>query len=307
VARVAREHRADVLHAHHYSPFVYSCLARPFYPAARVVFTEHGRLSDAGPSRKRRLANHLLAPLAHAVCAVSEDVRRHIVAEGFAASRATVVYNGIDVGPRPDAAARARVRAALQADAATVVVGTIARLDPVKDIATLIRASAIAARATRVILLIVGDGDERRDLEACAAREPAPLEVRFLGHRQDARDWLAGCDIYANSSITEGVSLTILEAMAATLPIVATGVGGTPEVIDESCGCLVPARQPEAMAAVLGRLAADPALRASLGAAARARVERRFTLDRMVAEYRALYDARPASPGQAIASGTDGR
>ena len=110
VARVARDHRADVLHAHHYSPFVYSCVARLFHPSGRVVFTEHGRLSDAGPSPKRRIANRLLAPWAHAVCAVSDDVRQHIVAEGFSASKVAVIYNGIDIGPPPDASARVRVR-----------------------------------------------------------------------------------------------------------------------------------------------------------------------------------------------------
>ena len=292
VARVAHNHRADVLHAHHYSPFVYSCVARLFRPSSRVVFTEHGRLSDAGPSPKRRIANRLLAPLAHAVCAVSDDVRQHIVAEGFSASKVAVIYNGIDSGPAPDASARARVRTALQVDDDTVVVGTIARLDAVKDIGTLIRASAIASRTARLCLLIVGDGAERRDLEAAAsaASEGRTLDVRFMGHLDDARRWLAGCDVYANSSITEGVSLTILEAMAAGLPVVATRVGGTPEVLDDSCGVLVPPREPAALAGALVRLVEDPERRASLGIAARRRAETRFALDRMVDEYRKIYE-----------------
>ena len=291
VARVARNHRATVLHAHHYSPFVYSCLARLSYPSGRVVFTEHGRLSDRGPSTKRRLANRLLAPLAHAVCAVSDDVRQHIVAEGFSSAKVAVIYNGIDIGPAPDAPARAGIRSALKVDDATIVVGTIARLDPVKDIGTLIRASAIASRSARVCLLIIGDGAERRDLEAAASAESdgGTLDVRFMGHLDDARRWLAGCDIYANSSITEGVSLTILEAMAAGLPVVATRVGGTPEVVDDSCGHLVPPRQAAALAEALVTLAADPERRALLGGAARRRAAGRFALDRMVNEYRTLY------------------
>jgi glycosyltransferase involved in cell wall biosynthesis len=292
VARVAREHRADVLHAHHYSPFVYSCLARLSYPPGRVVFTEHGRLSDTGPSSKRRVANRLLAPFAHAVCAVSHDVREHIVAEGFAASKVAVIYNGIDIGPAPDATARARIRTALRVDDETVVVGTIARLDPVKDIGTLIGAAAIASRTARICLLIVGDGAERRDLEsaASAASEGGQLDVRFMGHLDDARRWLAGCDIYANNSITEGISLTILEAMAAGLPVVATRVGGTPEVVDDSCGFLVPPRQPAGLADAIVKLIEHPQLRASLGAAARRRAEHRFALDRMVDEYRTVYN-----------------
>jgi glycosyltransferase involved in cell wall biosynthesis len=113
--------------------------------------------------------------------------------------------------------------------------------------------------------------------------------VRFLGHRDDARLWLAGCDVYVKSSISEGVSLTILEAMAAGLPIVATGVGGTPEVVDVQCGRLIPPRDPSTLAQTLVTLAENPALRADLGQAARRRVETRFTIDRMVGEYRDAY------------------
>jgi glycosyltransferase involved in cell wall biosynthesis len=100
--------------------------------------------------------------------------------------------------------------------------------------------------------------------------------------------------VYANSSISEGISLTILEAMAAGLPVVATRVGGTPEIVDASCGRLVPSRDPESLATTLSQLAGDGALRAALGRAARARVEQRFTLDRMIAEYRDAYYAAVA-------------
>ena len=93
--------------------------------------------------------------------------------------------------------------------------------------------------------------------------------MRFLGHRDDARDLLAGCDLYANSSISEGISLTILEAMAAGLPVVATHVGGTPEIVDASCGRLVPARDPEALSTTLSELAGNTTLRSDLGRAAR--------------------------------------
>jgi glycosyltransferase involved in cell wall biosynthesis len=115
--------------------------------------------------------------------------------------------------------------------------------------------------------------------------------VRFLGHRDDAREWLAGCDAYVNSSISEGVSLTILEGMAAGLPVIATRVGGTPEVVNESCGRLIPSRDPGALATALLELAREPVLRQQLGHAARGRVETRFTMDRMVSEYRDVYCA----------------
>ena len=201
-----------------------------------------------------------------------------------------VIYNGIDVGSMPDASLRARVRRELGIADDRILVGTIARLDPVKDLGTLIRAVAHDPNR-RTTLVVVGDGSERAALESVARDAGVVSSVRFLGHRDDARDVLAGCDVYANSSISEGISLTILEAMAAGLPVAATRVGGTPEIVDESCGRLVPSRDAAALAAVLRALAADAPLRRTLGAAARARVEQRFTLDRMVREYRDAYYA----------------
>jgi glycosyltransferase involved in cell wall biosynthesis len=287
IAQFAAKHQINVIHCHHYSPFVYSAVAKLWQPGLRVIFTEHGRLSDAPPSSKRRMANRVLSYAPRTVVAVSADLKRHLVAEGFPDDRVEVIYNGIDVGPLPDPAARDRVRRELGIADDALVVGTVARLDPVKDFGTLIR--AVAERAGRETLLVIGDGPERSRLEALAAELNATTSVRFVGHREDARDLLAACDLYANSSISEGISLTILEAMAAGLPIVATRVGGTPEIIDATCGRLVPARQPAAIAAALAELGADVGLRKALGRAARHRVEERFTLDRMVREYRDAY------------------
>jgi glycosyltransferase involved in cell wall biosynthesis len=113
--------------------------------------------------------------------------------------------------------------------------------------------------------------------------------VQFLGHRDDARAWLAGCDIYANSSISEGISLTILEAMAAGLPVVATRAGGTVEIVDDACGRLVPTRNAHALGGALAELGADPGRRRALGTVARERVEQRFTIERMIGNYRDAY------------------
>jgi glycosyltransferase involved in cell wall biosynthesis len=97
--------------------------------------------------------------------------------------------------------------------------------------------------------------------------------------------------VYVNSSISEGVSLTILEAMAAGVPVVATRVGGTPEILDSTCGMLVPPRERQALAGAIVELAGDPVRRSQLGRAARTRVEERFTLDRMIQQYCDVYRA----------------
>jgi len=291
IAQLAARHRANVIHCHHYSPFVYGCIARLWHPQSRVIFTEHGRLSDAPPSPKRRAANRLLSRSPHRVVTVSADLKRHLVAEGFQSDKVNVIHNGIDVGPLPDGETRARIRRELAVVDGTVVIGTVARLDPVKDLGTLIRAVAGQARQVPLTLIVIGDGSERNRLEALTHELGAEMYVRFLGHREDARDLLAACDLYANSSISEGISLTILEAMAAGLAVVATRVGGSPEIVDPTCGRLVPARDPEALGTALAGLARNEMLRKELGRAARVLVEKRFTLDRMVREYRDAYYA----------------
>jgi glycosyltransferase involved in cell wall biosynthesis len=294
VAAIAREHGATVIHAHHYSPFVYGGLTRLWQVRVPVIFTEHGRVADTPPSRKRRAANLVLSRLPHRVFAVSEQLKQHMVGEGFPAQTIDVIYNGIAVGPRPGATTRAEVRRELGADASTFVIGTIARLDPVKDLGSLIAAVGAMRHAATdgltPLLVIVGDGPERARLTEVADRFEVGSFVRFLGHRDDARRWLAGCDAYVNCSTSEGVSLTILEAMAAGLPMVATAVGGTPEVVDDTCAILVPARDADRLRDGLADLAADVSRREALGLAGRARVETRFTIERMVSAYRDVYN-----------------
>jgi glycosyltransferase involved in cell wall biosynthesis len=226
---------------------------------------------------------------AHTVVAVSQDLRDHLASEGFPRESVQVIYNGISVGDRPGCGERQAIRAQLGAGDGTLVVGTIARLDPVKDLRSLILATHLLAERLDVRLVVIGDGPERGGLETLAGGSVRKGSVVFLGQRDDARQWLAGCDVYVNSSIGEGVSLTILEAMAAALPVVATQVGGTPEVVTHECGRLVPPGNPRALADAIASLAANAFLRRQLGDAGRRRVEDHFSIERMVNAYRDLY------------------
>jgi glycosyltransferase involved in cell wall biosynthesis len=290
IARLAARYRVDVLHCHHYTSFVYGQIAALMKPGLRVVFTEHGRLSDSAPSRKRRLVNPLLGRLPAAIYAVSEDLGRHMVAEGFPAARVQVLHNGIDPGRHTSGEARRLARRTLDLPDAAFVIGTVARLDPVKDLATSLEAFAmLRAHIGGARLVIVGDGLERQSLEEAGDRLGINDAVVWTGHRQDVRSLLPAFDLYVNSSIHEGVSLTILEAMAASIPIVATRVGGNPEVVDLDTGLLVTPRSAADLALALRALASDPIRRRRMGEAARARVKTAFSLDRMVAAYLADY------------------
>jgi glycosyltransferase involved in cell wall biosynthesis len=291
LARLARARGVEVLHCHQYSPFVYGQIAALVRPSLRVVFTEHGRLSDAPPSGKRKAVNPWLGRLPARIFAVSADLRRHMVAEGFPARRIEVLYNGIEVGPPPTGDDRQRARRALAVDAADLLVGTVGRLDPVKDLRTLITATAMARSAGRPWrLVIVGDGAERAAIADLVHTLGLSDVVGFAGYRGDVRELLPAFDIYANSSIHEGVSLTILEAMAASLPVVATQVGGNPEVVlDRQTGILVPPRDASACFAAIQALADDGARRTALGRNGRCRVLDAFTVDRMMQRYLQAY------------------
>jgi glycosyltransferase involved in cell wall biosynthesis len=290
LAGAARTVGANVLHCHHYSPFVYGRLASWLGRGLRPVYTEHGRLSDAPPSIKRTFANRLIMTGAADLYAVSHDLRAHLVREAVPA-RMRVIWNGIDPGdaPTPDARQAARTRLDVGEDG--FVIGAVARLDPVKDLGTLVEAVAVAARSQpRLQLAVVGDGPERERLEGVIRRTGAGAHVRLLGHRDDVRTLLPGFDAFANSSTSEGISLTLLEAMAAELPIVATRVGGTPEVVvDHETGRLVPARDAGALAAALLETSSDRGRGRAWGTAGRRRLLEHFTIDEMVRRYEAVY------------------
>jgi glycosyltransferase involved in cell wall biosynthesis len=291
LGRLARARGARVLHCHHYSPFVYGRLAALATRGLRIVFTEHGRLSDAPPSRKRRLATRGLAAGVRPLFAVSHDLRRHLVAEGFP-PRMDVIWNGIDAGAAPAADARTHARAQLALPENARVVGTVARLDSVKDLPTVLEACAIARReGVAAHLVVVGDGPERQALHEKARTLDLDGSVSWLGRRDDARALVPAFDVYVNSSISEGISLTLLEAMAAELPVVATRVGGTPEVVvHDGTGMLVDARSPAPMAAAITGLLADPRRAAALGREGRRRVLEHFTIEGMVERYAAIYE-----------------
>lgn len=292
VTRAVQRHKATVLHCHQYSPFVYGTLSRALLHHARVVYTEHGRLAGHHPTMKRATANRLLGRMAHRVVAVSEELRRAMIGEGFDGQGVDVIYNGVVERPRPTAEHRASARRQIDIPPRVLAVGAVARLDPVKDLGTLLRAFS-EVRKTRedAVVVIVGEGPMRVELERMAASTLPPGAVKFTGHRRDVDDLLPAFDIFANSSTTEGISLTMLEAMAASLPVVATSVGGTPEVVvDGHTGLLVAPGDPASLASAIQGLAEDPVRRAAMGDAGRTRVERRFRLDDMIDRYRLIYE-----------------
>ena len=290
-----KANRIEVVHCHHYSPYVYGVLAAVLHPSVRVVFTEHGRLHGAGISTKRRLVNPVLSRWPARIYAVSAALKQDMVAEGFPERSIEVLYNGIELGPRPRPADRAAMRASCGFPSDALIIGTVARLDPVKNLGALLEArSILGARFPAARIVIAGDGPERQALTDRAHALGIGAVTHFTGYRTDVRALMSAFDVYVNCSTYEGVSLTILEAMATALPVVATTVGGNPEVVvDQETGLLVDQR-PHAFASAIATLALDPARRHAMGEAGRWRVKRHFTIERMVDDYAAAYQVRRA-------------
>jgi sugar transferase (PEP-CTERM/EpsH1 system associated) len=221
---------------------------------------------------------------------VSRDLGRWLVEDiGISGHKVMSICNGVDT-ERFSPGGRQAARAALGIGPESIVIGTVGRLDPVKDHVGLLQAFSQLAADPRALLVIVGDGPTRATLAATAAGLGLGGRVRLLGERDDVPAVLTGFDIFVLSSIAEGMSNAILEAMATGLPVVATRVGGNPELVaDGSSGFLVEPGSPAALADALRRYLGDPGLLARHGRAARELAQAEFSLERMVGEYGQLY------------------
>jgi glycosyltransferase involved in cell wall biosynthesis len=293
LARLLQRESIDIVHAHNATAFFYGASATSLVPRTRFLYTEHDRAFPT-PQRERRL-HALLSRRTDAVVTVSDTLRDNLIHwECFPASRVHVVKNGVQL-PRPD-----RDRAAMRRDLGLgdrPTAGIVARLAPVKNHELLLRAwKRVVEAVPDAVLLVVGNGSTEPRCRQVAAELGLDDSVRFLGFRLDIADLLQAMDVFVLSSRSEGLSLTLLEAEAAGLPIVATRVGGNPEVVrDGESGFLVPC-EAAPLASALARLLQNPDLRARLGARGRALYEDGFTLPAMVSGYERLYRALAGLP-----------
>jgi len=250
-----------------------------------VVCSEH---TMAMESEWRYRLNRWTIGLVDRVTVVSAQVRDFCTAHiGLPAGKLVLIPNGVELPPAP-LASRQEVRAELGLPLDALVAGAAGRLDPVKGVRFLIQA---LARLGGVHLAIVGDGPERAALEALAERLGVAGRVHWLGHWHDVQQVLPAFDLFVQPSLHEGLPNTVLEAMAAGLPVVATAVGGTPEaVLDGVTGLLVHPGDPEALARAISRLLDDPATCQAMGQAGRERVAQNFTVERMIAQTETLYE-----------------
>jgi glycosyltransferase involved in cell wall biosynthesis len=295
-----RARRPDVVHAHRYKETILGTMAARALGIRAVVSTVHGFPSEEGYRGLARYKMQLNLWLERrvtdrhhrTVVAVSQDMaaalRRRLRVPVALIPNGVPLPDGDPGGALPE---RGAVRAALGLDAADVVLGTAGRLVPVKGLDTLLAAMGeVVAVAPRARLVILGDGPLMSALRGRASALGLDGRVRFAGHVPDVRPYLRAMDVFVLPSYAEGLPMALLEAMAAALPVVATAVGGVPEVVrDGGEGLLVPPGAPAALAGALLRLVADPDSRAAMGARGRARVAEAFSIEATGPLYVALY------------------
>ena len=295
LARLMRAYRPHIVHSRNWG-------AIEAIPAARLaqvpvaIHSEHGYELDmlVGLPKRRRVLWRAAHAMADAVFAVSRELRDYHACQAWLSpERIRVIYNGVDTqrfSPRPDARASLRRRFRLPEN--RFIVGTVGRMVPIKDHPTLLRATEILARhRTDVHALLVGSGPElERNQQLVRGSPDLAGRVTFIGASEEVPELLNTMDAFALPSVFEGLSNTLLEAMATGLPVIATGVGGNTEVIEENrSGWLFRPRDAETLASRLGLLASQEDLRRQYGAASRVRAVERFSLRRMLEDYSHLY------------------
>ena len=299
LAHRLRKHRVDVIHSH---GFQANLFATPAARLARVPVIV-GSVRDLGDplSSRQRWAQKLALRLCDRVVVNAHAVARRCVAEGYQRRRLVVIPNGIDVtGFARPITPGWRDENGIAPDA--LVVAVISRLDHARGVDFrgirhfLKAARLVAGRFPDARFLLVGDGTDRAALEAFARELGLGERATFTGFRRDVPEILAHSAVVVQPSLTPALSNSVLEAMAARVPVIATAVGGNPELVQDGLtGLLVPPGDPRAIARALEILLANPGLRERLGRAGRRRVVERFSLERLTGASERLYVALLAS------------
>lgn len=287
LGRQLRTLKPDVVHTRNWGGMD-GIIASRLAGIRSVVHGEHGwDLGDPeGKNLRRVMVRRFLSSWVRELTCVSQNMKGWLIKEVGIKKPVNQVYNGIDSDVFRPCGNDIGLRAELGIPEKSHLVGVIGRLDPIKDHPTLFRAFAkVKESVCNARLLVVGDGTERRRLESAAGED-----VLFLGSRSDVPRILSALDVFILPSLNEGISNTILEAMASGIPVIATRVGGNVELVEDGkTGFLVPPRDWQEMALAMMKYLADTNLRASHGKSGRLRVGQHFSVEQMVRGYEAVY------------------
>ena len=289
--RLMLNRNITILHTHNFAAWLYGALAAKGIGGICHVHTEH---SGVAASHVRFFAERWLSRITDHVIAVSGHVHEVMTKDiGIPPKRVKVILNGVDNARfKPDTTLRDQIRKELGVAQEEFVVGIVARLAPIKNHSLLLRAFAEFEYdlPKKKRLLIVGEGEDRAKLESLSRDLGIADRVQFLGDRRDTEALFRAMDVYVLCSVSEGMNLTLLEAMSSGLPVIATAVGGNVEIVEHGIsGFLVALNKPIEMGQYIQRLSSDQQLRQTMGLAGRESVLKRFSDQTMMDQYLALY------------------
>lgn len=301
LAQFITREKIEVLHSHSMLTNIVSRVAGRLARVPVSVSTEHltmelgrggrsGEIIERLKARYYRILDNYTSRYNQQVIAVSNAVRDDLVEQGIPTSRITVIQNGINI-PDINPTARDRIRLDLGIKPGETVIGAVGRLSPQKDYPTLLRAfKEVESSCPEAILLIAGDGYLRDNLEKLTDELGIRERVKFLGYRSNVLEVVSSFDIYALSSLWEGLPLAVLEAMAMGKPVVATSVPGTQEAVNEGeTGFLVPLKDNQALSQGIIKLVCNQKKIKLMGDAGRRRWNDCFSLTRVIDEHEELY------------------
>ncbi|GEA10525.1 glycosyltransferase family 4 protein [Alteromonas sp. KUL49] len=290
IREIVKQRDIEVLHCHQYTPWVYGVLAAAF-TKTKVIFTEHGRFYPDSSSWKRRLVNPLLLSLTSRVTAISQATKQALVTYEYVPEKSIrVIYNGIN-GLSADSCTVSALRNDLNVPEGHLVFGTVARLDPIKNQEMMISAFAkVVKDFSELVLIIVGDGEERQKLERLVDDLHIREFVRFTGYEANPVNHIALMDIFLLSSLSEGTSMTLLEALSLGKPCVVTDAGGNPELIQDNYNGLVSANNDmEGFAGNIRACCLNKALISSMAGNAKLSFSERFERSKMLEQFSDMY------------------
>jgi glycosyltransferase involved in cell wall biosynthesis len=284
--------KIDVVHCHQYTPWVYGAAAA-FGTKAKVIFTEHGRFHPDSSSWKRRIVNPILALVTYKITAISHATRQALSNYEFLSSRGIeVIYNGIQ-GLIADEDKVLDIKQSLNIQEGEFVFGTIARLDPIKNHRMMLNAFSSTLKSMPTAkLIIVGDGELMDTLKSLIDKLNISNNVILTGYIPYPKDYLAVFDIFLLSSLSEGTSMTLLEAMSLSKPCIVTDAGGNKEIVtNKETGLVSDNDNMQQFSDAMLTLAKDVSTTAEYGLAAKQRFDAKFDVTHMTAGYQRLYDA----------------
>jgi glycosyltransferase involved in cell wall biosynthesis len=297
LAKIFRQGRPDIVHTHKYKDSILATMVARCVGVPHVIRVVHGMpepfngLRNVNMSLYTMVDRFVISRLVAGIIAVSSDIEQALM-RTYGTARVVRIHNGIDLDVVQVRTPRSDKRKEWNFTDRVTLLGTVGRLVPVKGHAVLLEALQILQRSNRTMnLLIVGEGPLRGQLEAEVRRLGLEEFVRFAGHQVDSYDFINMMDVFVLPSLHEGIPMVLLEALALQRPVVATRVGGIPEVIEHGrTGLLAEPSDASSLARLIQRMVEDSPMAVSIGKAGRARVEEEFTARTMAEKTAKLYE-----------------